>query len=307
LQQQVGQGLTTETAQGIDIIAFVHGVWIPNHRKKFWTTVGKSEEKVASASAIEGVISHLAKMYLMMERQDSANPAKEESVLSYKKGYRDDLHDRGVCKKRAKIMKEGKVNDLINYLSRQIKAAEKLERIVLLMDRAAVLYLWESWARGKECGELESRQIDWEDGVALPGWSKTMRAEPSGRIDLTNGGKKLTILKGSAEMLAEMGNQGILADSRFLFCLLNKSRTGLKDEPLKSNALRKRIQKHLTNANLFEGEALHSFRRSAVQHAAELEGFDVEKLMKRGRWSSQAAFKLYIEEIRHKFGRQKKF
>jgi hypothetical protein len=94
--QQVGQGLTTETARGIDIIAFVHGVWIPNHRKNFRTTVGKSEEIVASASAIDGVISHLAKTYSMLGKQDSENPAKEESVSSYKKGYRNDLHDRGV-------------------------------------------------------------------------------------------------------------------------------------------------------------------------------------------------------------------
>jgi hypothetical protein len=105
-------------------------------------------------------------------------------------------------------------------------------------------------------------------------------------------------------MLAEMGLQGIPAESGFLFRPLNKSRTGLKDEPLKENALRKRIQKHLTSAGLFEGETLHSFRRSAVQNAAELEGFDVEKLMKRGRWSSHSAFKRYIEEIQHKFGRQ---
>lgn len=96
-------------------------------------------------------------------------------------------------------MKEGKVNDLVEYLSREIAKAEKIGKIVLLMDRAAVLYLWESWARGKECGELEARQIDREDSVALPVWSKTVRTEPSGRIDLTRSDGGITFLKGSAE------------------------------------------------------------------------------------------------------------
>lgn len=68
--------------------------------------------------------------------------------------------------------------------------------------------------------------------------------------------------------------------------------------------MRKRIQKHLKDAGLFEGETLHSFRQSAVQNAAEIEGYDVEKLMVRGRWSSYAAFRLYVEEIEANFARQ---
>jgi hypothetical protein len=257
--QQVGQGLTVETARGIDVVAFVHGEWIPNHPKNFRTTAGKSEEKIASASAIKGVIGHLAQSYSMLVRPDSKNHAKEESVLSYRDGYRNDLHDRGVREKQAKVMKEGKVNNLVKYLSQEIEKAEKIGKIVLLIDRASVLYLWESWARGKECGELEARQIDREESVALPGWSKMVRTEPSGRIDLTRSGEEVTFLKGSAELLAERERQAIPLESEYLFWPLNKSRTGFKDEPLKSGMLKKRVQQHLTKAELYEGETLHSF------------------------------------------------
>jgi hypothetical protein len=79
----------------------------------------------------------------------------------------------------------------------------------------------------------------------------------------------------------------------------------LLDEPLKAAAMRKRVQQHLKKANLYEGETLHSFRRSAVQHAAAIVGYDVERLMKRGRWASYAAFRVYIEEIEHSFGRKR--
>lgn len=64
------------------------------------------------------------------------------------------------------------------------------------------------------------------------------------------------------------------------------------------------MQQHLEKANLFEGETLHSFRRSAVQHAAEIEGYNVERLMKKGRWKSYSAFRLHIEEIEQKFSRK---
>jgi hypothetical protein len=138
-------------------VAFVHGKWISKHRKNFRTTIGGAEEKVASASAIKGVIGHLAKSYSMLGRKDNEKPAKEEAVLSYRDGYRNDLHDRGVREKRAKVMKEGKVLDLVDYLTARKNEVEGINKIVLLMDRAAVLYLWESWARGKECGELKEQ------------------------------------------------------------------------------------------------------------------------------------------------------
>jgi hypothetical protein len=76
-----------------------------------------------------------------------------------------------------------------------------------------------------------------------------------------------------------MERQNIPRGVGFLFRPLNKSRMGIKDEPLKFGALKKRVQQHMTKADLFEGETLHSFRRSAVQNAVEIEGYDVAKLM----------------------------
>jgi hypothetical protein len=107
--KKVGKGLNIKNAGGLGVVAFVHGEWIPSHRKNFRTIAGSGEEKVASASAIRGVIGHLAKSYSMMGRSDAENPAKTEAVQSYWDGYRNDLHNRGVREKRAKVMKESKV------------------------------------------------------------------------------------------------------------------------------------------------------------------------------------------------------
>jgi hypothetical protein len=266
---------------------------------------GASEEKIPSASAIKGVIGHLAKSYAMKGRKDTENLAKEESVINYRDRYRNTLHDRGVREKRARVMKEGKVLDLVEYLIRLANEAVGLPKVVLLMDRAAVLYLWDSWARGKEAGEPEERQIDREDGIDLPGWSKTVQSEPSGPVELAKESPEMTFLAGSAELLAEMEAQKIDLGKGFLFRPLTTNRKGFKDKPLKSGTLKKRVQVHMTKADLFEGESLHNFRRPAVQHAAKIEGYDVTKLMQRGRWKSYTAFRLYVEEIEHRFGRRK--
>lgn len=69
---------------------------------------------------------------------------------------------RGVKEKRARVFKESKVTDLVQFLEAKVQGATGIDRCMLLMDKAAIQYLWESWARGKECGELEVEQIDFE-------------------------------------------------------------------------------------------------------------------------------------------------
>lgn len=93
--------------------------------------MGNAEEKIASAASIKGVIGHLSKTYSMMGRKDADNPAKEESVSSYREGYRNTLHDQGVREKRARIMKEGKVKDLVEYLTQLASAADGIAKVVL--------------------------------------------------------------------------------------------------------------------------------------------------------------------------------
>jgi hypothetical protein len=77
--------------------------------------------------------------------------------------------------------------------------------------------------------------------VALPGWSKTVQNEPSGRIELKKSSGSMTFLEGSAELLAQMESEKIELGGGFLFRPLNRSRTGFKDEPLKSAALKRTV------------------------------------------------------------------
>jgi hypothetical protein len=301
---KVGRGSSVQTTSDLDVIAFVQGVWLPAHLSKCRTRPAIEGEIVASASAVKGVIQQLSKSYAMLGYQNIENPAKQESVKSYSEGYRFWLKEKGVREKRARVMKEDKVDALIKHLEDGISKSTGLKQCTLMMDLAAVDYLWESWARGKECGVLLADQVDFNAGVAEPGWSKTVRTEPSARIDLADG-QRGRFLQSAAALIGEMEREGHVSKRGFLFRPMNRKRSDFEDSTLSANALRKRIQQHMKDAKIYNGETLHSFRRSAVQNAAAIEGYDIPRLMALGRWKSEAAFWLYVEEIADSFPRVK--
>jgi integrase len=298
----IGHYVDAGSASDLDVIAFVQGHWISTHKANCRTRFRGDGDLTASASAVKGIMQHISKSYSMMGRQDEANPAKQESVKAYYDGYKAWLRENGVRQKRAKILKEEKVNILTSYLEKEIDRSGGLRRCVLRMDLAAVDYLWESWARGKECGELRAAEVNFEDGVSEPGWSKTVHKEPSAVIDMTSSGRERFLVSATA-LIREMDRAGHPVNMGYLFRPLNRSRDGFEDKALSANALRKRVQLHLKEAGLYEGETLHSFRRFAVQGATEIESYNVPKLMALGRWKSYSAFRLYIEEIESEFPR----
>lgn len=199
------------------------------------------------------------------------------------------------------MFSESKLDALLGFLAGRVREeSDALELCTLLMDQAAVLYLWESLARGKECGSLSASQVDGgEAPAAYPGWSKTVRQEPSARIPLAQAGSssRLTFVEAASQLVKALELIGEHTEDGYLFRAQNRQRTGFAQGPISSAALRKRIQRRLQQAGIFEGETLHSFRRSAVQHAAVNLQYNVKQLMELGRWKSYSAFKVYVEEV----------
>lgn len=142
-----------------------------------------------------------------------------------------------------------------------------------------------------------------EQVVRSAGWSKTFWTEPSAEIDRSKG-RHGRFIRSATELVCEMERQGHEIGTGPLFRPLNWQRDGFLNKTLSANALRKRIQSHMKDAGLYEGETLHNFQRFAVQNAAAVEGFDVSRLMAMGRWKSYAAFRLYVEKIEGQFPRR---
>jgi hypothetical protein len=62
------------------------------------------------------------------------------------------------------VIKPEKVVELAIHIKRKIGKASGIHRCKLIAELAIVHYLWETWSRGNECGELEARQVDKENG-----------------------------------------------------------------------------------------------------------------------------------------------
>jgi hypothetical protein len=251
---RVGHGKRVENASGLDVVAFVHGIWISKHRDQCRIVAGG--ERVASTSAIKGVIQHIAKSYSMLGFTDESNPAKTKCAKNYRDGYRNKLHDQGVREQRAKVIKPGKICDLASYIKSEIGKASGVKRCCLLVDLVVVHYLWEMWSQGKECGELKARQVDNEKGKISVGWTKTQQTEGDAENSLQSNGN---FMQAASRLVMNMERIGHSIGNGYLFRPLNRSRSGFENEPQKSDAMRRRVQKHLKAAGLYEGETLHSF------------------------------------------------
>lgn len=98
-------------------------------------------------------------------------------------------------------------------------------------------------------------------------------------------------------MIKESEDIGQPVGNGFLFRPLTRDRRSFRQEAITASALRARVQNALKRAGLFEGETLHSFRRSAAQHAVEVQGMTIEKAMEKGRWRNYSAFRGYVDEV----------
>jgi integrase len=149
------------------------------------------------------------------------------------------------------VFSEAKLNALVDYLTTKLSASEGMEKCVVAMDRAAVLYLWETLARGKECGAIRQDQVDVEEGTVYPGWTKTIRHKPSARIELAapRAAGRLSFLEAASELVKILADHGHdVGESGHLFRAQTRNRNGFSNEPITSSALRKRIQKRLQEA-----------------------------------------------------------
>jgi hypothetical protein len=204
-------GVTVETATAADVGAFIMDDWISKHSGGCRTRLPSIGQPVPSVSAINSVVKHLSKSYTLLGYEGRANPAKAEVVKAFWTGYEKALHKEGVKVQRAKVFMEEKLDGLLAYLACRIEESPPgLEKCVLLTNRAVVLYLWESLSRGKECGELLLRQVEFGEQVAYPGCSKTVRKEPSARIPLASPEPegRLTFLEAAVQLVKALDKTG---------------------------------------------------------------------------------------------------
>jgi hypothetical protein len=139
-------GVSVATASPKDVAAFIHSEWLPNHSGSCRTILPQTGQPVASASAVRGVVKDISKSYTLLGFDGAKT--RSELMKSYRDGDGNLLHHQGVKVQRAKVFSESKLDVLVAYLTSKLLASEGIEKCVVAMDRAAVLYLWETLACG---------------------------------------------------------------------------------------------------------------------------------------------------------------
>jgi hypothetical protein len=75
----------------------------------------------------------------------------------------------------------------------------------------------------------------------------------------------MSFLASAGELVRILTDHGHdVGKTGYLFWAQTRNRNAFENGPITSSRLRKRIQKRLQEAGLFDGETLHSFCRSAV-------------------------------------------
>lgn len=98
-------------------------------------------------------------------QSDEENPAKAEVVRNYRDGYRAEMRERGVREKRAKVMPESKVNELVEYLNGQWEKTTGIKRSLQCRNgsghRAIPVGNLGTWERVRTGGDAADR---WREG-----------------------------------------------------------------------------------------------------------------------------------------------
>ncbi|GIL93774.1 hypothetical protein Vretimale_78, partial [Volvox reticuliferus] len=327
-----GAGTTLLDASPEDLLVYLEEWWLPNHP-------GRKQE-AAGPQAVKGVLSALSGWFSRAGRvgpfdpvSRTGNPCECPWVSDYRKGYTRLQMVGGYEEVSAVPMTEEKYGHLCQYLLDQAASATDVaDTLTSLRDLLCVQFMFQSTYRGYDVGKLAlgdfchpdyPDRADWRLPLPPPQeWppgatyrlcirergTKTSRIQRAPAVYLQSNPtcparcfpRTLALYMWRARQPDADGFQVV----DHLFRPLRPNRLAFKEEPLSSSALGARVRRHLHAAGLYEGETNHSFRRGALQAAAQ-QGLDESALKALGQIRSSAVLARYTDPTRH-VGPQKK-
>lgn len=303
-------GLTELTVGPEYILAWLEKEFIPRHVAQCRTLLPDGS-KVCSASLISSVLSHLSTSFeevigrrgpYVAAQPSVGNPCDSPIISLYRKGYKKALVEQGVVELGAIPMTAGKVQQLVQGC-RARAASSQDSRIQLVYRRDALLwlYLWQSWQRGREAGQLTCSRLRWTSAgvnVSLGALKASQLAVFSGSDFYAFSQSEFSFADALREFTRFCEGLGIdLAHGEgYIFRPLARDGSVAFETatPLTSDAMYERLIGELKEFQLYEGESVHSFRRGADRHAKD-SGMSQAERMAKGRWASSRTEDRYSE------------
>ncbi|GLC60952.1 hypothetical protein PLESTB_001699300 [Pleodorina starrii] len=322
-----GRGRSWADCTPDDVLVYMVTWWLPHHRGRDGGEVGPSAVK-GCLSALSGFFARAGRTGPYNAHTGQGNPLDCVWVEDFRAAYQRTRVLAGVSEVSAVPMTYAKYRALVAQLWGAVAQAPcSLERIVLLRDLLCVLLLWQTAFRGHDIGKLglgdfvDPAQPDRPyTGFPLPPpWLWGSEAAPT--LGFRQRGTKTYKLARAPLVLLEPNSaEPALCIPRtlahyvwccsqpdapagsavvdLLFRPLAADKRSFKDTALTSASLAARVRLHLEAAGLHDQEAVHSFRRGALQ-AAEAAGGEVPTLLGLGQLRSLATLSRYLDRHRH--------
>eukprot|EP00798_Chlamydomonas_sp_ICE-L_P021123 gene21123-biopygen29849 len=282
--------------------------------------------------SVDSAFSHLSTLFEQLgrggeydPRSNTGNPCHSGPVRNYKKGYQKLLFEAGYQEVSAVPMVISKVHALVAYLDVEARrASDPVKRISFLRDAVSILHAWETAYRGTEGGKLCLPDLHTPNRVQLyPNGYDPSVPMPEVLLSLPTHGTK-TKKKGrvyQAPVYIKLHPQPAVCLLSHLWafqqlCYLSGfpirhyilrpstyTQKGFREAPYSGCLFTKMVQKHLKAIQLFNHETAHSFRRGALQAAAQAAGpsqsAQLAAAAAAGRIQTPAVVQLYLHPERH--------
>ena len=309
-----------------DVTVFL-GAWRKEHCGR-WR---KGDDCPVVPSTLCDVVTRLAGVFKSLGRygpwspdRPSGEPTKHPIVQQMLKGYeRVAFEDEGYSAAGAVPMQPSKFLALMEHLdARAADATSGHTRGLLLRDKVAFSYLWESGPRGKEVSQLVLEDFRYEDLECTVAWQGLARGElregAALLVEPSHGTKgRLTRHPGVVALTRELQEDGrgtFVATvpayaaameslgtplTHWLFRSGTQAAGGtFLDTCISKQGLQQRLRRHLEAMKAYQGETLHSFRRGTAQHDNK-NGEDRATLCRKRHWRSEKTAELYLHPTRH--------
>lgn len=318
-------GKTLLNCTPTDILAFLERSWLHKHAG----TVLPDGSKVASPSGVNLCLSSMSTGFGLLGRlgpwtpaTPHGNPIQSAALQHYRKGYGLQIWRGGYLESSAVPMTQDKVSQLLNYLDQQAATSmSPIQQLLFQRDALMALLMWETCLRGVDCGKVSLNDFFHVDGSSAqlpltgtmsvgtvlllqPNGSKTVKGSRAGVISLayTSTDQHSSLPR----LMQYLSGRSAAGDpvKHFLFNPLTRDQKAYAATAMTSSSLGKRLQKHLQDAAMYEGESNHGYRRGRMQHCAA-EGMEKDSISQMAQIKTAATRDLYLDKTRHE-GRQAK-
>ncbi len=313
-------GVSVMDVNPMDVLLFLDSEYQHEHtgtRLPDGSHVSAPQSLCNARSALAGVFSQQGRSGPWSDTDGSGNPCDSVYVKQYLTGYRNKQTAAGYAEKAAVPYSEDELRQALTAVWQaacQYKWGS-LQQCCLLRQGAEVAVGHATALRGYDIAKLRVQDLTTTDGQPIahslhqllfgqkfcvrPYYVKNRQEANAGSVTVTVPPDPIINSAAWLAWLLQSSRAGGAAVTALIFRPLNANRAGFCETEISSSTLNYDVQSVFKLGGVYQGQAAHSLRRSALQHASR-RGATTEQLLDMALISTEAVLKRkYLDAGRH--------